>query len=717
VGVIIASVFAIQSFSFADVQDSCGTVYNPAAAISLTQLGGKYLTASGTLRVLLVFVSYPDDDNTHPYWPAHQPPTNMSSYIDPSATTNSTNFANLTNYFRQMSLGLYTVIGEAVYVEAPHTQTWYNNNGYGRGERNKDVLQNAVNPLANFSNYDNWTRVADYNHQNVPNGTVDMIVMVWRGFQYYLGEASLGGGTGFQADGVNIELGYLGSIFPSEGSGVHCSFPYNYWPEKLLQTMAHEIGHWLLGSSHPYGSGSVHSVHSILGYNFASGVCANTFERERLGWINPTPVTAVNAPLADYITTGVAYKYQPSGGGANEYYYFENHQKLSVYDDATTNSDDKGIWVIHQLDNYNGTNNIRLKPQDGLWDWQNPGNNTSCFPGFTIPAFKKYAVNRNSTGYSNRDQLPKSGGGYDWLQVYINQGNQSICGGFLRGDPPFYGAFNPTNNTVFSRWSNPTANTWTDQAVNFAMEVLNQSGNVINVHFYIGDPESAPPSKPQNLQVSTVKICSPLPCRYRPKLTWDANIEPDMNSGTAKYYIYRKVIYAETGEVYCNWTFVISVSYSATSWIDSETESGLLIEGGFVVFYKIKAKDNTGLFSTYSLETSIGANSCGCSDPIPITQRSDEVELLSITDYSLLQNYPDPFNPQTVISFTLPDDNHVKLIVYDVLGREVKTLVDEFRASGRHNVVFDARDLPSGVYYYRVFAGRFTDMKKMILIR
>jgi hypothetical protein len=190
-----------------------------------------------------------------------------------------------------------------------------------------------------------------------------------------------------------------------------------------------------------------------------------------------------------------------------------------------------------------------------------------------------------------------------------------------------------------------------------------------------------------------------------------------MNSGSAKYYIYRKVIYAETGEVYCNWTFITSVSYSVSSWIDSETESGLLTEGGFVVFYKIMAKDNTGLFSTYSLETSIGANNCGCSDPIPITQRSDEVELLSITDYSLLQNYPDPFNPQTVISFTLPDDNHVKLIVYDVLGREVKTLVDEFRASGRHNVVFDARDLPSGVYYYRVFAGRFTDMKKMILIR
>jgi hypothetical protein len=85
--------------------------------------------------------------------------------------------------------------------------------------------------------------------------------------------------------------------------------------------------------------------------------------------------------------------------------------------------------------------------------------------------------------------------------------------------------------------------------------------------------------------------------------------------------------------------------------------------------------------------------------------------------YGLTQNYPNPFNPTTVIAYQLPKAGNVKLIVYDLLGREVKTLVNEFKQAGSYNVSLDASELASGVYFYRINAGDFTDVKKMMLIK
>jgi len=92
---------------------------------------------------------------------------------------------------------------------------------------------------------------------------------------------------------------------------------------------------------------------------------------------------------------------------------------------------------------------------------------------------------------------------------------------------------------------------------------------------------------------------------------------------------------------------------------------------------------------------------------------SDEIPL----DFSLAQNYPNPFNPGTVIEFDIPAKSNVKLIVYDVLGREVAVLVDEELPAGRYKVRFDGRGLSSGVYFYELRAGKFRDVKKMVLVK
>lgn len=85
--------------------------------------------------------------------------------------------------------------------------------------------------------------------------------------------------------------------------------------------------------------------------------------------------------------------------------------------------------------------------------------------------------------------------------------------------------------------------------------------------------------------------------------------------------------------------------------------------------------------------------------------------------FSLSQNFPNPFNPSTVISYQIPKDEFVELTVYDLLGKQVSKLVNEFQTSGNYNVSFDASNLPSGTYAYTIKAGSYVESKKMVLMK
>jgi len=88
-------------------------------------------------------------------------------------------------------------------------------------------------------------------------------------------------------------------------------------------------------------------------------------------------------------------------------------------------------------------------------------------------------------------------------------------------------------------------------------------------------------------------------------------------------------------------------------------------------------------------------------------------------EFSLSQNYPNPFNPSTVIRYQLPETGYVTLKVYDMLGREVATLVDEFKQPGSYNSTFSIINslLPSGIYFYQLKAGEFVGTKKFVLMK
>ncbi|MCW8806337.1 MAG: T9SS type A sorting domain-containing protein, partial [Ignavibacteriaceae bacterium] len=94
-----------------------------------------------------------------------------------------------------------------------------------------------------------------------------------------------------------------------------------------------------------------------------------------------------------------------------------------------------------------------------------------------------------------------------------------------------------------------------------------------------------------------------------------------------------------------------------------------------------------------------------------------DVKISGPTEFSLEQNYPNPFNPSTTIKYTIPESGNVKLKVYDSLGEEVATLVDEFKDSGSYDIEFSANGLSSGIYFYRLKTNNYDQIKKMILLK
>jgi uncharacterized membrane protein len=110
----------------------------------------------------------------------------------------------------------------------------------------------------------------------------------------------------------------------------------------------------------------------------------------------------------------------------------------------------------------------------------------------------------------------------------------------------------------------------------------------------------------------------------------------------------------------------------------------------------------------------LSGNGTFCGSPTEVESESDKV---LPTEYALDQNYPNPFNPITKISWQSPVSGHQTLKIYDVLGNEVTTLVDEYREAGSYEINFGASQLSSGIYFYKLQAGNFLEVKKMQLMK
>ncbi|MBN8569806.1 MAG: T9SS type A sorting domain-containing protein, partial [Ignavibacteria bacterium] len=133
---------------------------------------------------------------------------------------------------------------------------------------------------------------------------------------------------------------------------------------------------------------------------------------------------------------------------------------------------------------------------------------------------------------------------------------------------------------------------------------------------------------------------------------------------------------------------------------------------GKTVYYYISANSNSGRTITKPLTAPSGYMKYQVQQPVSITNETGNV-----ASYSLKQNYPNPFNPETKINYTLPKGEFVTLKVYDINGKEIASLVNSYQTQGSYNYTFDGSRLSSGVYYYRIIAGSFSEYRSMILLK
>ena len=125
---------------------------------------------------------------------------------------------------------------------------------------------------------------------------------------------------------------------------------------------------------------------------------------------------------------------------------------------------------------------------------------------------------------------------------------------------------------------------------------------------------------------------------------------------------------------------------------------------------------NLGRYGGTAEYTSVSSG--GTSSTKPVVLKTEDTPLV----FSLSQNAPNPFNPETIISYTLPQSEQVKLVIYNVLGQEIRTLVNAFQPAGRYRVVWNSKDefgrsVSSGVYFYQITAGKFTNTRKMLILK
>ena len=167
--------------------------------------------------------------------------------------------------------------------------------------------------------------------------------------------------------------------------------------------------------------------------------------------------------------------------------------------------------------------------------------------------------------------------------------------------------------------------------------------------------------------------------------------------------------------------------YSKTRGLISRTDSkfNVLNSANSINVNNMTKKEKIELISNIVI-SSLVKNNALCNMPLkrPINRVSSRFHKQSIKQesiipkkYELSQNYPNPFNPSTTIKFAIPKNGVVQIKLYDITGREVKSLVNEIKTAGYYSVTFNASDLSSGVYFYRIQANDFVQTKRMVLIK
>jgi len=719
---------------------------NPRGNYAIT--GGKYKPSRNTegqyLRVLIAFVQFEGDNSYANDWQTGSLPGWAYSFI---STTTSSQYPDKTfsDYWNEMAVGEFDLIGTVFpdLIILPPENT-YANASKSFSHTNLDALEIIDSWIPhngpdgwNWAPYDNWkydsgTQSFVFNPGNA-DGYIDMIFMIYRNATFQRDPTDdpgewFGGGWG-AFDGAaalgNIAINFItndGYTVHAPGSPTNISAlssgitfrtggPRGKW--ETLGLMAHEYGHYLFGGGHTNYTG-------IMG---GGTYAMNGWERIKVNQIVPMVASGDGNQyyLGDFVATGNVLKIpipisQPN---STTYFMVENHQRTSSYDHIIRGETIEGgfdytglgkglfISIVKYGDTYATlpTEKFQLIAADGNFDWQYDGDFYA--PGFHhtiacsnyVPKTKQINVNRES---GKNDRMPRH---IEWCitNFYASKWcDKDIYGNYwlsrdVMGD--FTDAFTVSYNNLLTRWSNPS--TYVGGQTDISIQLVNENAGICTVKVFstYNSGLSLPPSKPQYLKVQAGQ-------NNRPYLTWDANLEDDI----LRYEVWKKKFINGSWQ----WSFLASTTNNF--YLDAtEVFCGpppAQCENQAYVYYKILAVDTQLLQSVFS-DPVIAAVQGSPPDKISVDPPSTKKS----TEYSLTQNYPNPFNPTTTIDYSIKAAGLVSLKVYDMLGTEVASLVNENKEAGNYSVTFNASVLPSGIYFYTLTSGNFMATKKLILLK
>ncbi len=633
-----------------------------------------------------------------------------------------------------------------------------------------------------WTKFDRWTRNnANNTYVNEKDGYLDMLGLFFRsvrsGSPFLLGGAAgyvpLFGPQNFviyagSNDTIRIGAGYdeFGSGFVAKGS--LGTLGYN----RALGIAIHEYGHYqfkpvLLGG---HSASGIMTSNGGLSINdmFMSG-----YEKYKLGLLDTL--------TADYATTSTFSVRDVSGRNGSsqtpdfpqvlrvnindsDFFLIENRIKISEWDvyllgDTSRNDPfrptgdyGKGIYIYHSNGHgINYANEIDIECADGLWNWGNFGyEHPDWTNADTVPVKLRTSlpsiVNNDAASvffdnYSNADGI-SAGPWFSIGKKHVSVGQSGTDRIFTNlseywtsrerfGDR--WDAWNVGYNEIFSPYSNPNTKDALNNYTGIYICYHNLSNGIAQLKVYRagfnGYNDSSilaitPPSRPMgptlDYYVETENITHPM-------LTWNHNKEPDMlRADTKKKYRIWRATYTNMNYVPVGYLLIDSVlidSGTVPTYIDTTVYGMGTYWAGFgdqvqyPVRYEVEAVDK---YEDRSVMSDFASGICvrGTVNADPIGPDSPEKESNVPENFALYQNSPNPFNPVTNIEYDLPVDGKIELKIYDIVGRLIKTLVNEFKTAGSYLVSFNASDLSSGVYFYSLNVdGKQIGVRRMTLVK
>ncbi|MBE0570788.1 MAG: T9SS type A sorting domain-containing protein [Ignavibacteriaceae bacterium] len=256
---------------------------------------------------------------------------------------------------------------------------------------------------------------------------------------------------------------------------------------------------------------------------------------------------------------------------------------------------------------------------------------------------------------------------------------------FYRDEAQFY-----FDNNFIHIWE------WTQNGtITSQLAAQNFYGRTVSNELYIDDYylmennclSCFPPTEPRDLTVQQI-----FNSVHKIQLNW----QPSLYWGPRAYKIVRKIGYSSA---VTNYETLAYVPFSELQYIDSNVVIDSTYTYG-VIAMNMYGYSDTSNFATITVD--------------PVTNLNEENNFNS---YSLFQNYPNPFNSSTTIAYGLPAATYVSLIIYDCLGNNVRTLVNEVQEAGTHYVLFESNNLSSGIYFMRIRTDNWDKTKRIIILK